>query len=83
MAARSTDCELWANGCWQPIEIDLAVKMPKSRRMRCPECGGQVRAHRVGSSGQDAHFEHLERHKGCSRGDCFDGAKRPHHRPLN
>lgn len=25
-----------------------------------------------------AHFEHFERHPGCSLGDCFDGNRRPH-----
>ncbi len=80
--ARSTDCELWANRTWQPIDIGVAITMPRSRRLRCVECGGQVRAHGVGATGQAAHFEHLERHPGCSRGDCFDGQFRSHHRPL-
>lgn len=80
--ARSTSCELWANGTWQPINIDLAVQMPRSRRMRCVECAGQVRAHAAGPAGQAAHFEHHERNPGCSRGDCFDGQPTQHHRPL-
>lgn len=80
--ARSLDCELWANRAWQLIDIDLAVTMPRSRRMRCAECSGQVRAHGAGTTGQAAHFEHLERNPGCSRGDCFDGQPRQHHRPL-
>lgn len=72
--------EIWAKGAWQPIDIGLAVRMPSSRIMRCLECGGRVRAHREGSNGQRPHMEHYERHKGCSRGDCFDGSSRPHHR---
>jgi uncharacterized protein with PIN domain len=70
--------ELHANGRWEPIEIELALKMPSSRRMRCPECGGRVRSHKAGTTGQKAHMEHYKRHEGCSRGDCFDGASRPH-----
>ena len=74
--------ELHANGRWEPIEMELALKMPSSRRMRCPECAGRVRSHSVGRNGQKAHMEHYERHKGCSRGDCFDGTARPHHSAL-
>jgi len=79
---RATDCELQANGRWELVDIGLALTMPRSRRMRCAECGGRVRAHGAGTTGQAAHFEHQERHRGCSRGDCFDGETRPHHRPL-
>lgn len=74
--------ELHANGSWHPIDLELALKMPKSRRIRCPECHGRVRAHRLGKNGEVAHMEHLERNKGCSRGDCFDGNHRPHPRAL-
>ena len=35
-----------------------------------------------GADGQEAHFEHDERNKGCSLGDCFDGTKRMHRKPL-
>lgn len=80
--ARSTDCELWANKRWELIDIELAVRMPKGRFMRCVECHGRVRAHALGKTGQAAHFEHFERHKGCSRGDCFDGDPRMHHRTM-
>lgn len=74
--------ELWADAKWVPITIDLALKMPRGRRMRCPECHGRVRAHKEGSTGQKAHMEHYERHPGCSRGDCFDRKPRPHQRAL-
>lgn len=74
--------ELHANRTWNPISIAVALSMPRSRRMRCPECHGRVRAHREGTTGQRAHMEHYERHTGCSRGDCFDGNSRPHPRAL-
>lgn len=74
--------ELHANKAWQPIEIELALKMPKTRRMRCPDCHGRVRAHKVGSDGQRAHMEHYERHTGCPRGDCFKGPLSPHSKAL-
>lgn len=74
--------ELHANGSWQPIEMELALKMPKTRRMRCPECHGRVRAHKAGKDGQKAHMEHYERHAGCSRGDSFKGSPSPHPRAI-
>jgi hypothetical protein len=74
--------ELHANGIWQPIELELALKMPKTRRIRCPECHGRVRAHTAGKNGMKAHMEHLERNPGCPRGDCFDGTPRRHPKAL-
>lgn len=74
--------ELFANKRWNMISVEHALSMPRSRVLRCPECQGRVRAHREGSTGQRAHMEHYERHKGCSRGDCFDGTSRPHPRSL-
>lgn len=44
--------ELYANQEWIPVELELALKMPRSRRMRCPECHGRVRVHKEGSDGQ-------------------------------
>jgi hypothetical protein len=76
-------CELYANQTWNSIGISDALRMPRSRMMRCPECHGRVRAHRQGTTGQREHFEHYERHKGCSRGDCFDGNLRKHFAALS
>lgn len=75
--------ELHANKCWNPISLAHALTMPRSRRMRCPECHGRVRAHRQGSDGQKAHMEHYERHVGCSRGDSYDGNSRLHPQALS
>ncbi len=45
---------------------------------RCVECHGRVRAHKAGVWGA-AHFEHMQRHSGCSLGDNYDGkGKRIH-----
>ena len=74
--------ELSANQTWTPIDLDHALTMPRSRRMRCPECHGRVRAHKAGQDGQKAHMEHYERHAGCSRGDSFNGTPAPHHKAL-
>jgi hypothetical protein len=41
-----------------------------------------VRAHSTGKNGEAAHFEHDEKHPGCSWGNYFDGNRRPHRRPL-
>jgi hypothetical protein len=35
---------------------------------RCRECGEQVRPHKRGTTGQEAHFEHRVRNLRCSLG---------------
>jgi hypothetical protein len=74
--------ELPIKGAWQTITLEQALGLDKSRRMRCPECHGQVRAHGVGKDGQRPHMEHKHRNKGCSRGDCFDGHPAMHPKAL-
>lgn len=74
--------EVTVKGAWQAIDLDTALRLHRTRVMRCVECHGRVRAFREGSNGQVAHMEHEHRNKGCSRGDCFDGTPRIHHRPL-
>lgn len=78
----SNVCEVRLKGTWTPIDLDAALRLAKSRVLRCIECQGRVRAHKEGVDGQKAHMEHEHRHKGCSRGDCFDGESRPHHRVV-
>ncbi len=55
----------------QQLQIDDALQlrrgMEKSPSFRCVECGKPVRAHSLGSTGQAAHFEHLEKNRNCSR----------------
>lgn len=83
MDAEATElCELWLKGEWEPITLERALTLDPSRRKRCIECGGQVQAHKLGTTGQRAHFEHKRAHKGCSLGDCFDGAPRLHPKAL-
>jgi hypothetical protein len=75
-------CEVEVRGLWTAIDLSTALRLARTRFMRCVECHGRVRAHREGSTGQRAHMEHDERHPGCSRGDCFDGHQRRHHRAI-
>lgn len=74
--------EIFAHGSWEPIDIDTALKMPRTRQMRCPECKGRVRAHKEGSNGQQAHVEHSIGHAGCSLGHYFNGRQTPHPKAL-
>lgn len=74
---RSVTCEIQQNGRWVEISVADALKLTRGTRKRCVECHGPVRSHRAGGNG-GAHVEHLRRHKGCSRGDCFSGSKSLH-----
>ena len=79
----SLSCELWNGRHWVSITIEQALELPSRRRKRCPECGGRVRAHKASDDGiMAAHFEHFERHPGCSLGDSFDSNRRPHPEAL-
>ncbi|BAR47055.1 hypothetical protein Maq22A_c27745 [Methylobacterium aquaticum] len=80
MAEDADTCELWANRVWTSIDLSRALTMPSGRRMRCRECHGAVRAHKVGRDGMRAHFEHLIGHPGCSIGHYFrDGTPQTRH----
>ena len=73
---RSVVCEIsYGDGIWDEISIDVALKIRDSGAtnftIRCQECHGQVRAHKEGAGG--AHFEHLQGHAGCSKGNYYDG----------
>jgi hypothetical protein len=63
---------------WQPVSVNDGLRL-RDETFRCPECFGKVR---LMSASVDppmaAHGEHFRRNKGCSFGDCFDGAKRIH-----
>jgi len=70
---RSTTCEARSKrGPWQIVSVDLAVEMNTSVEKRCVECHGRVRAHKTGDGGA-AHFEHIQKHVGCTLGTCYDG----------
>jgi hypothetical protein len=54
------------------IEIERALEMKADGyrpSFRCSECGGLVRPHKKGTTGQAAHFEHLSRNAQCSLSD--------------
>ncbi len=77
-------CQMIAFGRWETISLDDALnRFDGSRMKRCPECHGQVRAHRPGTNGMRAHFEHFEAHSGCSLSPIFSGTRTPHRRPMS
>jgi hypothetical protein len=87
--ARSVECEVertqHENITWIKVSVDEALEFDKleRQRLRCLECHGRVKPMSAGPGGVPcAHFEHFRRHKGCSRGDCFDGRHRPHPEAL-
>jgi hypothetical protein len=47
------------------MTIDEAV-LTRERQRRCIECHEPVRAHKTGTTGQSAHFEHLKKNPRCS-----------------
>ena len=83
MNSASDTCEVKVKEIWITRTIDQALTLHKERVLRCPECYGQVRAHKEGAGGMArAHFEHVTGHEGCSRGIYFKGNKSPHPRSL-
>jgi len=62
---KSTTCIL--NGRELDIQAALEIRERKSSvDFRCHECGERVRAHKKGTTGQEAHFEHLSANPRCS-----------------
>lgn len=80
---KSDTCEVpKTSTSWHEISVQraLSINVP----MRCPECKGAVRPHKASEDGlMEAHFEHRERHDGCSLGHTFNGVQAPHPKPLN
>lgn len=67
--AKNVVCEVRHGPIWISVTIDLALNLGRETVMRCIECHGALRPHRAGRDGvPSAHFEHLSRHKGCSKG---------------
>jgi hypothetical protein len=62
------DCEIEENGRWQHIGIGAALARTRTVFLRCPECKERVSAHKAGTTGQRAHFEHRrgQTHITCS-----------------
>jgi hypothetical protein len=68
---------------WQRMPIRDALRLQEDT-FRCPECLGRVRL-RAASAEKETidRGEHFSKNQGCSLGDCFNGEKRPHPKPLN
>jgi hypothetical protein len=76
-------CEVKVKGEWITRTIDEALRLHRDRELRCSECHGRVRAHHQAQDGSmKAHFEHFQRHEGCSRSWCFGGTRFVHPKAL-
>lgn len=71
-------CEERINGRWSARTVAEVLAAAARGPIRCPECHGRVRAHKEGTTGQRAHFEHMRRHDGCSLKSTFNGRKTRH-----
>lgn len=80
---KMTPCGIRRGGDWQALTIAEALDDRKGD-MRCPECHGRVQAHKEGTTGQRAHFEHKRANVACSFSSSWDGkSRRQHHTPLS
>ncbi len=79
----ATNAEVKSDGLWVGVSVDKITTQRQRPTTRCAECHGRVRAHRMGSNGLAAHFEHLDRHAGCSAGFYFDGKRSLHPSALS
>src|SRR5947208_4172849 len=62
---KSTFCIV--NGRPMDVRTALEIRSRKaSAHFRCSECGEIVRPHKTGTTGQEAHFEHLSSNPRCS-----------------
>ena len=76
-------CEVQVIGKWISRTLSEALALHRDRVLRCNECRGRVRAHNPASDGSmKAHFEHFQRHEGCSLGHYFNGIQSPHPKSL-
>lgn len=83
--ARMIVCEVSSQKAWATATIhEVLERRARGHRLkiRCPECQGQVRAHKEANNGMQAHFEHLEAHKGCSNSTTFNGRRTQHPKPI-
>ena len=63
---KATRCVLGS----RTITVEEALAIPEievRRRFRCVQCGERVRAHKKGTTGQAAHFEHMSANPRCAR----------------
>ncbi len=68
---------------WQRMPVREALRLQEDT-FRCPECLGRVRLRAASAEkGTAEHGEHYSKNPGCSLGECFDGSKRAHIKPIN
>jgi hypothetical protein len=88
--ARITEVEVksWHDGAegrsfgWHTISVKDGLRLQENT-FRCPECLGRVRLRQAAAEpGSEAYADHYAKNKGCSLGDCFDGTKKPHPKPI-
>ncbi len=77
-------CEVKALGStWKNTGIEDALPQRGKVHMRCVECHGEVKPHRAWKNGRNrAHFEHVQKHTGCSYSRHFIGVRTKHPLPL-
>jgi hypothetical protein len=73
---KSTECEVRGSDGWERMAISDAL-LNRFLEMRCPECHGRVRAHKEGTTGQGAHFEHIKVHAGLQLWFGMERAEQP------
>jgi hypothetical protein len=66
------ECQVRSGNSWRMISADDPAG--DSGELRCIECHGPIRFHKMSEDGtQAAHFEHQSDHGGCSLGRGFSG----------
>jgi len=75
---KAVTCEVWRGNRWEEIDIDKALPIRSEYLMRCCECHGRVRAHRLADNGMRAHFEHRVAHSGCGLSTKYSGTDSLH-----
>ena len=82
VASVRDEAEILSGDGWFRIDIERGLTLGGSTPMRCPACHGRVRAHKAGTTGQRAHFEHLRSHDGCPLKNGFSGEISAHPEAL-
>jgi hypothetical protein len=62
---KSITCEVKRQIGWRVMTIEEAL-LTRERQGRCIERHEPVRAHKTGTTGQSAHFEHMKGNPRCS-----------------
>jgi len=68
---------------WQLMAVKDALRL-QDETFRCPECLGRVRLRAASvEKNTGPYAEHYSKNTGCSLGNCFNGEKQPHPKPVN